>query len=57
MNWQDFPSPVLTPGPPGSWDDANVYAPCVVRDGGTYHMWYTGDGEGAGIGYTHTTAP
>jgi len=44
--------PVLEPGPPGNWDDSGVGAPCVIFDGSTYHMWYTGsDGSNYRIGY------
>lgn len=39
-------NPVLGPGAPGSWDDATVYGPQVVHDGGYFHMWYSG-GDGS----------
>jgi predicted GH43/DUF377 family glycosyl hydrolase len=45
--------PILEPGPPGSWDEAWVFAPDVVFDSQEYRMWYTGqagDGRRA-IGY------
>ena len=35
-------NPILYPGSPGSWDDERVYAPSVLSDGSTYHMWYSG---------------
>ncbi len=36
----------------GSWDDAQVWFPFVVKDGDTYHMWYSGsDGSVGRIGY------
>ncbi len=46
-------NPVLTCGPPGSWDETNVCSPCVLEIDGMYHMWYTGsDFIGRmGIGY------
>jgi hypothetical protein len=34
--------PVLSQGPPGSWDDEVVYQPSVLFDGSTYHMWFSG---------------
>jgi predicted GH43/DUF377 family glycosyl hydrolase len=33
-------NPVLSPGPPGSWDDLAIISACVIKVGGTYHMWY-----------------
>lgn len=45
--WTRFGNaPVLAPGPAGSWDDAEVGSPCVLDDGGTLRMWYTGRGSG-----------
>jgi predicted GH43/DUF377 family glycosyl hydrolase len=45
-------NPVLDLGPPGSWDDTYVYAPTILYDGSTYHMWYGGnDGTNRRIGY------
>jgi len=36
----------------GKFDDTHVWQPCVVFDGTTYHMWYTGhDGATNRIGY------
>jgi predicted GH43/DUF377 family glycosyl hydrolase len=34
--------PVMSPGPPGSWDAAGVLSPCVIYNGTTYQMWYVG---------------
>src|SRR5437773_7684132 len=33
---------VLDLGPPGSFDSAGVLNPYVMKDGGTYRMWYRG---------------
>ena len=47
-------SPVLDLGVSGTWDDYHVYAPTVVFDGSTYHMWHAGRGSASGnirIGY------
>ena len=33
--------PVLSLGPPGTWDDTHIFAPCVVLDKGRYLMWYS----------------
>jgi predicted GH43/DUF377 family glycosyl hydrolase len=35
-------NPVLSPGEPGSWDDALVGLPVVLREGGEFVMWYGG---------------
>ena len=34
--------PVLKPGPAGSFDEAQVMGPCVLREGGVWKMWYCG---------------
>lgn len=46
LTWtKNAANPVLGPGAPGSWEDATVYAPQVVHQGGYFHMWYSaGDG-------------
>jgi predicted GH43/DUF377 family glycosyl hydrolase len=46
-------NPVLNLGAGGTWDDAHVYAPSVLKDNdGTYKMWYSGhDGSTLRIGY------
>ena len=36
---------VLSYGDPGEWDDALVWNPCVIKDGDTLRMWYTGADE------------
>jgi hypothetical protein len=41
ITWTKNPNPVLTPGPTG-WDSLNVGTACVIREGGSYKMWYTG---------------
>jgi len=33
-------------GTSGKGDDYAVYSPCVIKDGSTYKMWYTGDASG-----------
>ncbi len=33
---------ILNVGTSGSWDDVDVYAPFVLKDGDVYKMWYTG---------------
>ena len=43
VNWTKYDgNPVLSPGPPGNWDDGGVFAPYVMLKQGTYHMWYSG---------------
>jgi len=33
---------VLTPRPPGSWEDMAIWAPFVHQESGVYYMYYTG---------------
>jgi predicted GH43/DUF377 family glycosyl hydrolase len=45
-------NPVLDIGPAGSWEDAYVLGPTVLKEGSAYHMWYEGnDGETTRIGH------
>ena len=59
LNWTKYASnPVLTSGTSGSWDDYGVYGPCVIKEGSTYKMWYTGysfSNDVAQIGYATST--
>lgn len=48
-------NPVLSPGPPGSWDDEAVIHPRVLKDGSICKMWYTGrNSTGYMIGYAES---
>ncbi len=38
---KDSGNPIFT-GTPGGWDGFEVYAPSVVKDGTTYHMYFSG---------------
>ena len=50
--WHWAESPVLMPGPNGTWDDANIFAPDVLFYEEQYHMWYVGsDGDRYKIGH------
>jgi predicted GH43/DUF377 family glycosyl hydrolase len=40
--WHKTVTPVLSKGAFGSWDGYGVTAPCVIKDGSIYRMWYTG---------------
>jgi predicted GH43/DUF377 family glycosyl hydrolase len=40
--WRREGPPVLEPGPPGTWDEAGVADPYVIRCGATYYMYYLG---------------
>ena len=58
IHWTKYEqNPVLSSGPPGSWDQNGVgYNVNVLFDSGVYHMWYTGNTLGdisgtSGIGY------
>jgi PKD repeat protein/predicted GH43/DUF377 family glycosyl hydrolase len=51
--WNKYASnPVVTLGPPGSWDSIYAYCPTVIFNGATYQMWFGGyDGTNYRIGY------
>jgi len=53
VTWTKYGSnPVLDVGAAGSWEDEDVSWPTVIKEGGTYHIWYTGyDGMTARIGH------
>ncbi|MCK4817990.1 T9SS type A sorting domain-containing protein [bacterium] len=42
--WNLHSGPVLEKGPPGYWDENNVYGGSVYYDGTVYRMWYDGVG-------------
>ena len=42
ISWARSPDPVLSPGPPGSWDDHIVTPAAVLREGSKYRMYYWG---------------
>jgi len=43
INWtRPYPSPVLFPGPTGSWDDLSVHPGAIIYDNGEYKMFYCG---------------
>lgn len=45
LDWAKYAgNPVLT-GSPGEWDEGGTLWPSVVKDGGTYRMWYYGGGQ------------
>lgn len=46
----DGANPILGPGAGGEWDDICVYHPCIIREGDTFYMFYTGHQE---AGLTH----
>lgn len=44
ISWTKYSSnPIVIAGAFGTWDSLRVMEPTVVKDGGTYHMWYTGE--------------
>jgi len=53
VTWTKYGSnPVLDVGASGSWEDEDVSWPTVIKESGTYHLWYTGyDGMTARIGH------
>jgi len=42
VNWQKYPTFVLSPGPNGSWDSARVWLGSVLWNGSIFFMWYQG---------------
>ncbi|MEK7404574.1 MAG: hypothetical protein AAB225_05655 [Acidobacteriota bacterium] len=42
LRWQASPEPVLVPGGPGEWDEGSLGQACVLKEGNTFRMWYTG---------------
>jgi uncharacterized repeat protein (TIGR01451 family) len=50
--WTEYGSPILDVGASGSWEDDDVLDPTVIKEGSTYHMWYSGyDGITNRIGH------
>jgi predicted GH43/DUF377 family glycosyl hydrolase len=41
INWSNFQM-VVNRGSEGTYDTTHAYHPCVIKDGSTYKMWYTG---------------
>ena len=58
VNWTMNPTPVLSPDP-GAWDAYTVEEPKVIRENGTYKMWYLsfGSGSTAPIYIGYATSP
>ncbi len=49
-------SPVLDVGAAGAWDSKVASPRAVIKDGGTYKMWYVGkDGTNLAVGYATST--
>ncbi len=47
VNWTEYEhNPVLTSGPPGSWESYAIHTPRILKEGSIYRMWYLG---GTGI--------
>lgn len=62
VNWTRIVGPgtgdcVIDMGSSGDFDSMHVHAPCVIKDGSTYKMWYLGydSKQWAGIGYATST--
>lgn len=55
LHWSEPPRIVLPPDPRTGWED-DINRPTVVKRGGLYHMWYTGQAHGRScIGYATST--
>jgi len=46
-------NPVLSRGAGGEWDDETVYHPCIIREGDTFYLFYTGHAEPPPFGAGH----
>ncbi|MGB2897344.1 MAG: choice-of-anchor Q domain-containing protein [Anaerolineales bacterium] len=54
--WTKHPgNPVLAVGAASSWEDEDVTGPTVLKDDGTYHMWYAGN-NGSEFRIGHATS-
>ncbi len=43
ISWTKYAgNPVLGLGPAGAFDETGVLSPCVLKNGSTFEMWYTG---------------
>jgi predicted GH43/DUF377 family glycosyl hydrolase len=42
LAWTKYPSPVLSPGPTGTWDSGPISVGSVAWNGTFFLMWYTG---------------
>lgn len=42
INWTRHGSPIVMPDPNNLWEQHKVVAPCVVKDGGYFYMFYVG---------------
>jgi len=57
ITWSKYSlNPVLEEGDPGDWDVAGVGAACVILDGNTYKMWFTGVSAGPGLAIGYATS-
>ena len=50
ITWTKSGSTPVLEGTSGEWDEAGVMSPCVIKDGTTYKMWYSGRAADGGIG-------
>ena len=58
VDWtkDDANNPVLERGSSPAWDDEEIERPCVIKDGSTFKMWYTGfDGTTRAVGYAYSS--
>ncbi|MBW1702029.1 MAG: hypothetical protein JRJ11_13020 [Deltaproteobacteria bacterium] len=58
VDWtkDDANNPVLERGSSPAWDDEEIERPCVIKDGSTFKMWYTGfDGTTRAVGYADSS--
>lgn len=57
QEWERYPgNPILSPGPPGSWDDEGIGHSCVIKDENIYKMWYAGVDYGSHVQIGYATS-
>lgn len=50
-------NPVFMVGDAGSWEELEVGLPCIIHQGGTYKMWYTGQDRSGNYAIGYATSP
>ena len=42
VTWERHPTPVIEPGPAGTWNETAVFPGDVIKENGLFKMWFTG---------------
>jgi ADP-ribose pyrophosphatase YjhB (NUDIX family)/predicted GH43/DUF377 family glycosyl hydrolase len=56
QTWTPDSTPIIDLGAAGTYDDYDVYAPCILIENGEYKMWYTALSETAGTSIAYATS-